>query len=294
VPIGLAALFAGTRVLSEIRESAGGPRADLFGALLLAACVGDTVLVMVKGGEWGWSSARVAVGMISAVVLSGWFVRRARWHPAPVVELPMLRERTFAAANLAGMLFAGAFSAMILANVLFITQAWRPASWLLGLQLMPGPLMAAALALPAGKLCLRWGPRVVAVGGAALFALGNVWWVWRLGAEASYAGDFLPGTLLVGSGIGLSLPSVTAAAVAALPAARLSTGSAVLNMSRQIGTALGVALLVAIIGEGPQRDLLAFKHAYFVTGALALSSGLAALSFLSPQTINPKKSNEQQ
>jgi hypothetical protein len=79
---------------------------------------------------------------------------------------------------------------------------------------------------------------------------------------------------------------------AALPAARLSTGSAVLNMSRQIGTALGVALLVAIIGEEPSRDLLAFRHAYFVTGALALGSGLAALSFISSKTSNPKNPNE--
>ena len=96
--------------------------------------------------------------------------------------------------------------------------------------------------------------------------------------EVHYAADYLPGMLIGGMGVGFVNPALASAATAQLPPARLATGSAVLTMSRQFGSALGVALLVAVIGTpSPSEVESAFHDAWWMlTGAAALS----ALSFL--------------
>jgi len=279
LPVGIVALIAGARILREIRESSSTERPDLLGALILAAGIGCLVLVIIKGRDWNWNVGRILTLSAAAIGLLAWLFGRSRTHPAPVIELPMLRVRSFALSNLSAMLFAIAFGAMLLSNVMFLTHVWGSASWLLGLQLAPGPLMAAAVALPAGKLCARIGQRTVAVAGALSFAFGIAWWIWQLGPAPHYLSQFLVGFLFTGIGVGLSLPSVSSAAIAALPPERLSTGSAILNMSRQIGMALGVAILVAIIGDahGP-TSIVEFRYGYFAMGFAALGSGLTCLA----------------
>jgi EmrB/QacA subfamily drug resistance transporter len=279
LPIGIFVLFAGARVLREIRESTTIARPDLLGALILAAGIGSLVLVIVKGRDWNWNSGLIVGCGLIAIVLLILFVERSRRHPAPVVEFPMLRVRSFAMANISALFFAIAFSSLVLAGVMFLTAVWKSAPWLLGLQLAPGPLTAAALAVPAGKLCGRIGQRPVALAGVLIFVLGDAWWLWRLGAESGYSTQFLPGLILTGIGAGLSVPAVLSAGVASLPPSRLSTGSAILNMSRQIGLALGVAILVAIIGnaDGP-NNLTQFRYGYLVIGLAALASGVTCLA----------------
>ena len=279
LPIGVFVLFAGARVLREIRESTTTARPDLLGALILAAGIGSLVLVIVKGRDWNWNSRSVGGFSTLALAFILWFVSRSKTHPAPVVEFPMLRVRSFAMANISALFFAIAFSSMLLSGVMFLTDVWKSAPWLLGLQLAPGPLMAAAFAVPAGKLCDRIGQRSVALAGVLIFVLGNAWWLWRLGAESGYSTQFLPGLIFTGIGAGLSVPAVLSAAVAALPAERLSTGSAVLNMSRQIGMALGVAILVAIIGDSQGAlGIAQFRYGFIAMGLAAVTSGLACLA----------------
>ena len=86
-----------------------------------------------------------------------------------------------------------------------------------------------------------------------LFAVGLVWWLWRLTPERHYLRDMLPGSVLTGFGIGLVQPVMTAVAATSVPPARFATGGAVLNVARQIGTALGIALVVAA-GIGAERS----------------------------------------
>jgi EmrB/QacA subfamily drug resistance transporter len=279
LPVGIAALVAGTRVLREIRESSSGPRPDIFGALLFASGIGFLITEIVKGRDWNWNRGLMGGYALIALALLILFVDRSRRHPAPVIEFPILRVRFFAVSNLAALLIAIAFGSMLLSNVMFLTHVWQSASWLLGLQLAPGPLTAAAVALPAGKLCGRFGQRVVGVAGAVSFAAGSAWWIWHLGPTPHFITQFLPGSILVGVGVGLSLPSVWGAAIASLPPSRLSTGSGILNMSRQIGLALGVAILVAIIGnaDGP-NNLAQFRYGYLAMALAALASGVTCLA----------------
>jgi EmrB/QacA subfamily drug resistance transporter len=280
LPVGVLALFAGAHVLREHERPGIAGAADLFGAFLLAGAVGGLVLGVEKGQDWGWASGRVIGLSFMSLALFAWFVRRSRWHPRPVVELPMLSLPGFAAANLSAFLFSTAFAGMILTNVLFLSRVWRLASWQLGAELTVGPFTAALAALPAGRLISRYGAKRIAVAGAMLFALGCCWTIVSMRETPAFIIQVLPASLLVGLGIGLSLPSATTAGVSSLPPPRLSTGSAILNMSRQVGSAVGVAVLVAIVGDASQHyDLAPFRHGFLASAIAALGSGAAALGF---------------
>jgi MFS family permease len=163
---------------------------------------------------------------------------------------------------------------MLLGSVLFLTRVWDESVLRAGLMLAPGPASAALLAVPGGLLSARIGPRAVGLIGASLFAAGGLWWATQLGDTPHYATELLPGMLVGGAGVGLVNPALASAATAGLPPLRLATGTAVLSMARQLGSALGVALLVAVLGSA--ADAAAFDDAWAL---MALSAAAAAGAF---------------
>jgi EmrB/QacA subfamily drug resistance transporter len=279
IPVGIAALIFASRVLTESRDESARAWPDLLGTVVLAGSIGLLALGLVQAPEWGWGDARsLAAFALAATGLVVFVVRCAR-HPSPVVDLPMLRVRSFAMACTAALLFFAAFGALLLGNVLFLTREWHESVLVAGLGLAPGPAMAATFAAPAGRLADRVGQRWLGALGAFVFALGCTWWVARASAEPDYVGSFLPGILMTGIGVGLTLPSLSSAAVAGLPPARFATGSAVLTVARQLGTVLGVAILIAIFGHPSPADTLDHFHAGYVFMAVAaLGASLAAVA----------------
>jgi len=153
---------------------------------------------------------------------------------------------------------------------------WHWSIMTAGLAVTPGPLVVAVIAGPAGKLASRIGFRPVLLAGAACFAAGLASYLFRVDATADYLTEWLPGTLIVGVGIGLTFPVLSAAAVSTLPAPRFAVGSAVNQTARQIGGALGIAVLVALIGS--QRHLAdpvdGFHQLWAFSATTALVSGL--------------------
>jgi EmrB/QacA subfamily drug resistance transporter len=275
VPVGIAAIVAGARVLGEIRDD-DPARPDILGAGLLTGAVGTLIGAIVEGPDWGWGSGRVVGLLVAAAALALAFGVRSARHPMPVVEPELLRVRAFAAANVAGVLFFVGFSAMLLGSVLFLTEVWGQTALRAGLMIAPGPATAALFAVGGGVLIGRLGPRTVGVIGTTLFALGGLWWSTHLGADVAYAADYLPGMIVGGAGVGFVNPALAGAATAQLPPARLATGSAVLTMSRQIGSALGVALLVAVIGTPSRAEVVAaFDDAWLLMFGAAVGSILA-------------------
>ena len=122
----------------------------------------------------------------------------------------------------------------------------------------------------------------VGVLGTALFALAALWWLTQLGPVPDYAGEFLPGMLVSGAGVGLVIPTVTAAAAVVLPPDRFATGTAVVSMARQIGVAVGVAVLVALLGD--PRSVDDFDAAFALMLGAAAASGLV-LAGLGPVLV---------
>ena len=279
VPVGIATLAIAARALAERREQQGTPWPDMAGAALLAVGIAALSLGIVKGSDWGWDSARVLGSFAAAALLIAAFVLRSARHRAPIIELPMLRVRSFAFANVGALLFFAAFSAMLLAGVLFLTTVWHYSVLEAGLRLSPGPLFAALFAFPAGKLSDRFGQRAVGVPGTLLFALGAAWWVWQVGPARDYAGELLPGMVLTGIGVGLTIPALSSAAAASLPPQRFATGTAVLTMSRQIGAVLGVAILIAILGDRPGvGGVGAFQDGWTFVALASAAASLACIA----------------
>jgi EmrB/QacA subfamily drug resistance transporter len=282
VPIGLTLLVFALRTLSESREPAGAPRPDLGGAALLTAAIGVLALGIVKSSDWGWGGTQTVALLAAAVLLLAAFWLRSARHPAAIVEPALLRRRSFAFANAGALLFFMAFGAMLLGSVLLLTEVWHESVIRAGLEIAPGPAMAAVFAVPGALLAERVGERVTGALGALLFAVGGAWWLAQIGATPDYAGSFLPGMLIGGAGVGLVIPSLTSAATSSLPPNRFATGSAVLSMARQIGVALGVAVLVGIIGTPSGADAIdRFRDGYTFLSVAALAAALA-IAFIGP------------
>ena len=271
LPLAVITLVAAFRVLDESREPDPTGRPDLAGAIMVMLGIGALALGLVKGNEWGWGNVRTVAAFAIAAVLVPAVVWRSRRVAVPIVEPALLRVRAFAVANVATVLFAASFYAMLLGNVLFLTQVWGYGVLDAGLAITPGPIMAAVFAGPAGALADRFGQRAVAVPGALIYSAAFGWYLTHVGAEAHYARDLLPGMLAGGAGVGLTFPTLSSASAAALPPARFATGSAVLGMTRQIGAVLGIALLVVVLGTPDPADPVAgFDDAW----ALMLAGGL--------------------
>jgi EmrB/QacA subfamily drug resistance transporter len=271
VPIGIATIVVASRMLSEIRERESAGRPDALGALILAAGVGLLTLGIVQGHDWGWSDPRVIGSFATSLLLIASFVARSARHPQPVIELPMLRIRSVAVANLAALVFFAGFAAMLLSSVLLLTQVWGYSTLTAGLAIAPGPLTAALVAVPTGRIVAKIGPRIPGALGGLLFASGFAVNLLFVGAQPDYTGAFLPGFVLGGIGVGLTLASQPAAATSELPPDRFATGTAIFGMARQLGSALGVAVLVAIVADSAGPDLLDALDAVW---AFALGAGI--------------------
>jgi EmrB/QacA subfamily drug resistance transporter len=269
------ALVAGVAVRRVIPESViGGRVPDFLGVALFSAAVASLALAITQGGDWGWSSRPVVGSFAAAGVLATIAIRRSTRHQAPAIDLDVFKSRTVVLANAATFLYSVGFFAMLLANVLFLTSVWEYSTLEAGLAITPGPLVVAALSGPSGKLAARLGYMPVLVAGGLTFAAGLLVYVTTVDLDASYLTHWLPGALLVGIGVALSFPVLSAAAVADLPQERFGIGGAINQTARQIGAVLGVAVLIAIVGTPSSLDqaLDRFRVAWLVAAAAAVGS----------------------
>jgi EmrB/QacA subfamily drug resistance transporter len=280
IPVGLLGLAFGLRTLAERRER-DAVRPDMLGAAGLIAAIGSLVVAIVKGQEWGWGSPAVLALLAATIVLLPAIWWRSGRHVAPVVDPAMLRVRSFGLAVGASVLFFGGFGAMLLSGVLFLTSVWHEDVLSAGLMLFPGPAMATAFSVPSARLGARLGYRIPGVIGSIVFAAGSIWFITQTGDRPAFLSEYLPGSMIGGAGVGLIIPTLTGAGASSLPPERFATGAAVLTMGRQIGAALGVAVLVAVLGTAT-RNAADFHSAWLITVAGGLSAGLLLLAIGPP------------
>ncbi|RKQ92478.1 EmrB/QacA subfamily drug resistance transporter [Solirubrobacter pauli] len=278
VPIGLAALVVGWRRLPRVAGHEV-PHPDALGAALGTGGIAALTLGLVKAEDWGWASGATIGVLAVAVAALVLFVLHTVRAQNPLVDPALFRGRPFRGAGIAMILFSMAFGAMLLAAVLWAQTAWGWSALQTGLAIAPGPLMVPLFGvLLAGRLIARYGPGVVAGVGTAVFGLGLAWFALEIEIEPDYVGAMLPGMLATGIGVGLTLPTLMATAAGSLPPHAFATGSAVVNTLRQVGLAIGVAILVAILGTQP--DLSAFQQGWWVLAGLSWVASLAAFTLL--------------
>ncbi len=277
LPVGLIVGRYAMTILRESRDERPEPIPDLIGTAVLTVSVAVLSLGLVKAPDWGWLDARTLGALAAAGAGLVVFWRRCATQRYPVIDLAMLRVRSFSMANLASLLFSVSFAAMLLSSILFLTEVWGYSITTAGFAIAPGPALAATFAALSGRWANRFGQRYLIATGALLFAAAMAW-RFTFTATPEYVTRFLPGMILSGVGVGLVLPSVASAATASLPPERFATGSAVVNMARQLGFVLGVSILFAVVGKpAPGRLLHTFDHVWtfmIIAALLAAAAGL--------------------
>ena len=278
VPIGVTAVLLARRRLAESRAPGLQWIPDLPGTLLFAVAVAALVLGVVKGQEWGWGSARIIGCLATALAFGAVVIWRCTRHRSPVLDLSLLRIRTFGAANAMTVIGAAGFYGYTLANVLFLTGVWRYSVLQAGLALTAGPLVAVVVAGPASRLAQRIGPRPVLVAGGLLWGGAVLWFVARVGLTPDFAGRWLPGMVLLGIGAGTLFPTLSGTAVGSAPGENFATATGMNSVARQVGAALGVAVVVAIIGTpSPATAYAVFHHAWTFGAVCLFVAGLGCL-----------------
>jgi EmrB/QacA subfamily drug resistance transporter len=278
LPVGVAAYVLSRRELVESREPGRRRMPDLPGALLVAVAIASLVLAIVKGDEWGWTSPGTLAALGVALVLGAVFAWRCTWHRSPIVDLSLLRSRTFTVANATTILAGAGFYGYTLVNVLFLVGVWQYSVLEAGLAITPGPFVAAAIAGPTSHLTERIGHRPILVAGGLFWGAAVYWFVLRVGLTPKYIEEWLPGMILLGIGAGTLFPNLSGAAVASAPGEAFATATGLNSVARQVGAALGVAAVIAIIGTPtPQEAASAFDNAWTFAAVCLAVSGLGCL-----------------
>lgn len=275
IPVCLTLFVVGALVLVETPRAHAVRRPDYLGASMVTVALAATALGLSQSDTWGWFDVRTLGSLTLAAVLAVAFVGRQRVHPEPVLDLSLFESRSFSVANVAGVAFFAGFAAFGLNGVLFLRGVWGYSILHAGLLSAIAPLTVAVLAPFSGRLAARHGFRRFVVIGPLLMASATLLSRLVLTTE--------PRPLLLVAfneiaavGIACFIPVNAAAAVSELPPARLSVGGAVNNTGRQVGSVLGVALLVSVIGTAadPAGMLDGHRRAWLL---VAVAAGVASL-----------------
>ena len=276
IPFGLA-IVAGTLGIPRSR-GAGERLPDPVGIVLLGVGVGALALGTAQGPDWGWGSPESILclgGGLLAVLAA--LIRSTR-HATPAIETGLWRTRSFALANLASLLYGAVLFPWILVGTLFLIGAWGYSPLEAGLAMTPGAIVASVVALRAGPVVARRGPRGVIVAGALVLGTAGLLCVLALPATPSLLTFWLPVGVLIGIGTGAITTGVSTAAALSVAPPRFAAAVGLNQTGRQVGGALGVAALAALLdgridagsGVGPYADVYLFCT--IATFAVALAA----------------------
>ncbi|MEZ5189921.1 MAG: MFS transporter [Schumannella sp.] len=279
VPVGLVAI----PVILAVLPNAFGARLrlDLLGLLLAATGVFGLVFGIVRGNDAGWDSAEVLGSLIGGGVLLTLFLLWERRTASPLLPLRLFRDRSFTIANAVGFGFSfGMFGAVfILIQFLQIVQGHSP----LEAAIMTTPwTMAPMIVAPlAGFVAPRVGTRALIVTGLVLQAAGLFWLAVTIDADAGY-GVMLPAFIAAGVGMGMVFAPSSTAVLAHIVPADTAKASGTNSTLREIGVALGIAVLTAVFtGAGgeltPTGYVDAAQPAVFVGAAVVLATAVLAI-----------------
>lgn len=276
VPLGMFAIWRGAALLTETKQPNRGRPLDLVGMGVLIVGIGALALSIVQAESPDWSRhallGTAAIGLASLIGFVAW----ARVASAPLVDLGLFRNATYRYVNLATLSFGIAFSMMFFAFFFYMNAIWHYSLPQAGLAMAPGPLLVVPVAALSGRLASRHGHRPLLVVGCLIYAASALWFLLVPGTEPTYLAHWLPGMLLSGMGVGMVLPSLAGAAVSHLPSDHYAVGAAINQAIRQIGSVIGVALTVLLLGSaGLQRA--DFDAVYLCHLTLALATAVLCL-----------------
>ncbi len=290
LPVG-ALIVAGARpLLPESRAGLGHRRFDLAGAVTVTGGLSVLVYAVVRASSHGWGSD-VTIGLLAgaAALLAAFLVIEAR-SAAPLLPLSFFRNRTVAAANLAGLLLGGLMFPVFVFLSLYMQQALGYSAIRAGLAFLVIAVGIIASSGLAQHLVTRAGAKAVLAAGLLGFAAAQVLFL-RLPVAGSYTAHLLPGFVIVAAALGLAFVGDLVASATGVRPADAGLASGLINTSQQIGGAVGLAVTTTVAaartaaqlraGHPPDAALTAGFHAVFaVTACLALAGVLVAAALI--------------
>lgn len=292
LPIGLIA-FAGTAWALRGDPSAGadpdaqGRLPDLAGVGLLGAATGLFSLGVVQSSTWGALSWRTDLALAAGIGLGVVFTWRTLRHPAPIIDLRLLRNRLLRLANTAMLLTGLVMYAVPFGLVLFLIGVWHYSAARAGLAVTPGPIVQAGTALFAGRLINRFGAQAAAIPGAALLAASTLIFALGAGTQHRYLAVVLPAVIASNLAIGFLITSLSAVIVSQVPAARLASGTAMSVTARAVGAVISLSAFALVLGSvrgGPHAP-----GAYRIAWAAMTVIAIAVIAVVGVIRPRPRK-----
>jgi EmrB/QacA subfamily drug resistance transporter len=268
--------WAGRGHLPQSAPSMSTARLDLIGTVLATASMALLVLAISEGNKWGWGSAATVSAFAGAALSMVLLIARSRRHPEPVVPTKLFRARSFSVGTASSVVLGVMGGSIQLTQALFLRQVWHYPALKAGLAITPAPLFASLASPFAARYGSRYGERAAAIPGTLLMAFSVGWYLWFTTSTPSYWAHLFPGSALNGVGVAFAFPMISAAAVRDVLPADLSIATAVTRAASQVGQALGVALILVLIGN-EVADIDRFRSCWWVLCAFC---GLAALTTL--------------
>ncbi len=299
VPIGLFMLVTAPRVLPGAQAPGPRTRLDVEGAVTITVGLALFVYGIVSTDTHPWGSARTVMALAGGVafLLAALFIE-ARVAPSPLVPLAIFRRRSLCAANGIAMIIGAALFGMYFFISLYLQQVAGYSPLRTGLAILPAGAMTLAGSLAGPRLVARIGARRELVLGPVLSAAGLLWMSCLSFGDGYWAHMFVP-LALFGLGVGTTFMPMTLTATAGVPPAQAGLTSGLVNTTRQIGGAVGLAVLATLAatatrdsrssGYSIQAALTAgYDRAFLIAGLLLLiGAGLALLIRAEPPASAP-------
>jgi EmrB/QacA subfamily drug resistance transporter len=285
VPIGVVAIGASFLFIDESRDETH-VRLDLPG--LAASSIGLFALTygLIEANSHGWGSPLILGAFALAAIALASFVLLERYQRDPMLPLELFRNGTYTGANLVILLVALAMFGIFFFLSLYMQNILGYSAVQTGAAFLPMTVLIILVAPIAGRTSDRIGSRGLMTAGMVLIAVQLLYFS-RLGLDSSFW-QLLPGFLVGGVGMSLTMTPSAAAATRSVSVDKAGVGSAVLNASRQVGGSIGVALMGAIVAgkvgdvRTPEAFLDGFQSALVVASIIAAAGAVVAYSLVRP------------
>lgn len=278
VPLCALVLVIGPRFLGESRDPDATGRVDLIGVVIGTAAVALAMFAIVQSESWGLADTRIILLFVVGVALAILLLRRSRVHPEPLLDLELFRYRSFASANF-GLVFYGlAFTSGALTSSLLLQDVWDLPIREVGLAFAPGPLLAAVVSPVTGRWADRIGHRWLLGVGCLSCCVSYVLYVLVLDENATVWSRYVPISLLLGLGIGLTVATWSSAGIADIPPAKFGVAGATYNTLRQAAYGLGISIAVTLIaGADTVTTFAGIRRAYIFIAVGYLAAAISVI-----------------
>jgi EmrB/QacA subfamily drug resistance transporter len=294
VPVGVIAIAAAYLFIDESKDTSHGQRPDVPGLATSAIGLFALTYALIEANSYGWGSTRIIGAFAVAAVALVLFVVLELVQRRPMLDLRLFRNSTFSGANVAMLLIALAMFGVFFYVSLYIQQILGYSPVEAGASFLPATLLIALLAPVVGRQSDRIGSRWLTAAGMLLAAVSLLLFS-RLDTGSTYW-DILPGLVVLGIGMALTMTPTTAAAMSSVPRNQAGVGSAVLNSMRQVGGSLGIAVTGAIVAhvsasslaDGHTRPVAfvdGFQAGLEVAAAIAVAGAIIAVATMRSHSL---------